>query len=54
MSDGDAVFTDDDLLNEQSDDALTFQHVQILGLAAQAIEEFAQRVGQPQIGGLIG
>ncbi len=54
MSDSDAVLADDDLLEEQSDDALAFQHVQILGLVAQALEEFAQRVGQPQVGGLIG
>ena len=54
MSNGDAVLADDDLLDEQSDDALAFQHVQILGFVAQALEEFAQRVGQPQVGGLIG
>jgi hypothetical protein len=54
MSDGDAVVADDDFLDEQSDDALAFEHVQTLHLRAQTLEEFAQRVSEPQIGGLIG
>ena len=54
MSDGDAVVADDDFLDEQSYDALAFQYVQALRLRAQALEEFAQRVSEPQVGGLIG
>jgi hypothetical protein len=54
VSDGDAVVADDDFLDEQSDDALAFQHVQTLHLRAQTLEEFTQRVSEPQVGGLIG
>ena len=54
MSDGDAVVANDDFLDEQPDDALAFQHVQAPGLRAQALEEFAQCVSEPQVGGLIG
>jgi len=54
MSDGDVVVADNDLLNEQPDDALAFQHVQALDLGSQTLEEFAQRVSEPQVGGLIG
>ena len=54
MSDGDAVVANDDFLDEQSDDPLAFQYVQALDLSAQALEEFAQRVSEPQVGGLIG
>src|SRR5450755_227730 len=53
MSDGDAVVVDDDLLDEQSDDALAFEHVQALHLRAQTLEEFAQRVSKSKICGLI-
>lgn len=54
MSDGDAVIANDDFLDEQPDDALAFKHVQSLDLRAQTLEEFAQRVSEPQVGGLIG
>ena len=54
MSDGDAVVANDDFLDEQPDDALALKHVQSLDLSAQALEEFAQRVSEPQVGGLIG
>ena len=54
MPNGDAVVTDDDFLDEQSDDALAFHHVQGLGLVVQTLKELAQRVSKPQVGGLIG
>jgi len=54
MSDSNAVIADDDLLDQQSGDALTFQHIQAPGLVAQTLEELAQRVSEPQVGGLVG
>jgi predicted Zn-dependent protease len=50
MPDRNAVIADDDLLDEQSRDALAFQHAQPLGLGAQALEEFTQRVSESQVG----
>jgi len=54
MPNRNAVVADDDFLYEESHDALTFQHVQTLGLSTQTLEEFAQCVSQAQVGGLIG
>ena len=54
MSDSDAVVVNDDFLDEQPDDSLSFQNVQALHLRAQALEELAQRVSEAKIDGLIG
>ena len=54
VPDGDAVIVDDDLLDDQPDDALASQDVQVLCLSSQPLEEFVQRVGEPQAGALIG
>ncbi|WP_088954916.1 hypothetical protein [Variovorax sp. HW608] len=54
MSDRDGVVVNDDLLDEQPDDALSFQNVQILHLHAQAFKELAQCVSEAQINCLIG
>jgi len=54
MPDRNAVVADDDFLDEQSHDALAFQHAQPLGLGAQALEEFTQRVSESHVGGLVG
>jgi hypothetical protein len=53
MSDCDVVVANDDLLDEQSDDALAFQHVQTSCLRAQTLKEFAERVSESKICGLI-
>jgi hypothetical protein len=53
MSDGDVVVANDDLLDEQSDDALALQHIQTLCLRAQTLKEFAERVSESKICGLI-
>jgi RNA-directed DNA polymerase len=54
MPDRNAVIADDDFLDEQSHDVLAFQHAQPLGLGAQALEEFTQRVSESQVGSLVG
>jgi hypothetical protein len=54
VPDGDAVVVDDDLLDDQPDNALASQDVHVLGLSSQPVEEFVQRVGEPQAGALIG
>ena len=53
MSDGDVVVANDDLLDQQSDDALAFQRVQTSCLRAQTLKEFAERVSKSKICGLI-
>ena len=53
MSDGDVAVANDDLLDEQSDDALALQRIQTLCLRAQTLKEFAERVGKSKICGLI-
>ena len=53
MSDGDVVVANDDLLDQQSDDALTLQDIQTLCLRAQTRKEFAERVSNSKICGLI-
>ena len=54
MANRNAVVAYDDFFHEQSDDSLSFAYVQSLHLGAQALEELAQRVSEPQAGGLIG
>lgn len=54
VPDGDAVIVDDDLLDDQPDDALASQDIQVLGLSSQPLEEFVQRMSEPQAGALIG
>jgi hypothetical protein len=51
---GDDVFADDDFLDEQCDDALALHHVHVLHLHAQTLDEFAQSVSEPWVGGFIG
>ena len=53
MSDDEAVVANNDFLDEQSDDALAFQYIQAWRLCVQTLEEFAQRVSEPQVRGLI-
>ena len=54
MPNGNAVVAYNDFFHEQSDDALALEHVESLHLGAQALEELAQRVSEPQVGRLIG
>ena len=53
MTNGDVVAPDDDFLDDQPDDALALKHIQILHLGTQALEEFAQRMCEPQVGCLV-
>jgi len=49
MSDDDTVVTDQDLLDEQSYDALTLNDIESSGRRAQTREKCGQRFGETQI-----
>src|ERR1700730_10365932 len=54
MPDDDFVVADQDLLDQQSDDALTLDYVESFGRRAQAGEKRGQRFSETQIGGAVG
>ena len=54
MSDDDTVVTDQDLLDEQSYDALTLNDIESFGRRAQTREKCGQRFGETQISSAVG
>src|ERR1700738_611278 len=54
MPDDDFVVADQDLLDQQSDDALTLDYVESFGGRAQTGEKRGQRFSETQIGGAVG
>ena len=54
MSDDDTVGTDQDLLDEQSYDALTLNDIESFGRRAQTREKCGQRFGETQISSAVG
>lgn len=53
MSDNDAFVTDQDLLDEQSYDALPLDDIESFGRRAQTREKCGQRFGKTQIGSAV-
>src|SRR6202035_4111313 len=53
MPDDDFVVADQDLLDQQSDDALTLDYVESFGGRAQTGEKRGQRFSETQIGGAV-
>src|SRR5882757_3386471 len=54
VPDDDSVVADQDLLDQQSDHALTLDYVESFGRRAQTGEKRGQRFSETQIGGAVG
>jgi hypothetical protein len=53
VTDGDAVFTHNNLFDQQSDDLLLCLRVDILCPISKACKKVSQRMSKPQIGSLV-
>jgi hypothetical protein len=54
VPDDDVVVADQDLLDQQSNDALALDYIESLGRRAQTGEKRGQRFSETQIGGAVG
>jgi hypothetical protein len=54
MPDGDLVWADEDIVDEQAQDTLALGHVSVVGVAAELGEEAFQVIGEFEVGVAVG